>query len=58
MFLALYFATEEERPGVVCNDNEPVLADGWYFAALDRLAKNKTPFDHAHAAALASGPLG
>lgn len=57
MFLALYFATEE-TPEVAANDNLPALESGWYALALERLSENGRKWNHAHAAALASGPLG
>lgn len=58
MFLARYFATEEERPEVVSNDNEPGLQAGWYAAALQRIADQGRQWNDRHTAALMGGPLG
>ena len=56
MFLALYFATEEERPEVACNDNDGALQGSWYANALQRIAENGRTWNDRHAAALAGSP--
>lgn len=57
MFLALYFATEEDERPVAGNDNDPVLADGWYIQARQRLIDRNRPWNDAHTAALPGAPV-
>lgn len=58
MFLALYFATDDDGADVACNDNETGLQAGWYAAALQRLADNGRIWNDAHTAALMGEPVG